>query len=47
MRTTKTLGLVLLLVAVAVSGTAWAQQGPQLTISGTTYTKSLLSKIDP
>ena len=41
MRTTKTLGLVLLLVAVAVSGTAWAQQGPQLTISGTTYTKWL------
>jgi hypothetical protein len=41
MRATKTIGLALLLLAVAVSGTAWAQQGPQFTIGGTTYTKWL------
>ena len=42
MRTTRATRLaVLLLLAVAVSGTAWAQQGQQFTISGTTYTKWL------
>ncbi|MBK9965533.1 MAG: hypothetical protein IPP07_11765 [Holophagales bacterium] len=41
MRATKTIGLVLLLAAVAVSGTVWAQQGPTFTLGGTTYTKWL------
>lgn len=40
-RTFLTIGLALLLVAVAVSGTASAQQGPMFTIGGTTYTKWL------
>jgi hypothetical protein len=41
MRVTKILGLALLLVAVAASGTAWAQQGPTFSLGGTTYTKWL------
>ena len=41
MRLTKTLGLALLLVAVAASGTVLAQQGPTFTLGGTTYTKWL------
>ena len=41
MRSIKTIGLALLLMAVAVSGTAWAQQGPTFTLGGTTYTKWL------
>ena len=40
-RTIKTIGLALLLVAVAASGTAWAQQGPAFSLGGTTYTKWL------
>ncbi|HYN40635.1 MAG TPA: hypothetical protein VE129_02570 [Thermoanaerobaculia bacterium] len=41
MRSTRTIVLALLLVAVATSGTALAQQGPTLTLGGTTYTKWL------
>lgn len=41
MRATRTIGVALLLVAVAVSGTALAQQGPQFSLGGTTYTKWL------
>ena len=41
MRSTRTIVLALLLVAVATSGTALAQQGPTFTIGGTTYTKWL------
>ena len=41
MRSTRTIVLALLLVAVAVSGTALAQQGPSFTLGGTTYTKWL------
>ena len=41
MRSTRTIVLALLLVAVATSGTALAQQGPTFTLGGTTYTKWL------
>jgi hypothetical protein len=41
MRSTRTIGFALLLFAVAISGTAWAQQGPQFTLGGTVYTKWL------
>jgi hypothetical protein len=42
MRTKKTLPIVLLLLlAVAYTGVAQAQQGPTFTIGGTTYTKWL------
>ncbi len=41
MRSIRTIGLVLLLVTVAVSGTVLAQQGPTFTLGGTTYTKWL------
>ena len=40
-RTLLTLGLALLLVAVATSGPALAQQGPTCSLGGTTYTKWL------
>lgn len=41
MRATRTIGLALLLLAVAASGAALAQQGPTFTLGGTTYTKWL------